>query len=188
MDPIDRFKADRELARSAKDPMANLCTVGNQSAEGTALRTLVLRDVDQDLAIFINATSPKWPSLQETASVLTYWPSTQIQYRMWVRTSFVDADFVAESWQLRPDAPKRMDWYYTKHRAQSSDVESRASLLDEALSLELPEPLVAPASARGLLLHPQMVERLDLTQDNGIHDRVRYKLNGTEWSSTTLVP
>ena len=188
MGPIDQFKTDRDLARAAKDPMANLCTVANTGAEGAELRTLVLRDVGEDLAIFINATSPKWSSLQDSASVLTYWPSVQIQYRLQVTTELVDPDFVAESWQLRPDAPKRMDWFYTNEQAQSTDISSRERLLEEALGLELPDPLVAPATARGLLLRPYKIERLDLTQDNGIHDRTLYQWSGNSWVATTLVP
>ena len=152
------------------------------------MRTLVLRDVGEDLAIFINATSPKWDTLDGGASVLTYWPSVQIQYRMQVRTEAVPADFVAESWQLRPNAPKRMDWFYTQVQAQSSDIATRDNLLDQALSLELPDPLVAPDTARGLLLLPFRIERLDLTQENGIHDRTLYQWSEDRWMETTLVP
>ena len=188
MGPIDQFKADRDAARAAKDPMANLCTVANVSADGAELRTLVLRDVGEDLAIFINSTSPKWAPLLEGASVMTYWPSVQIQYRLQVATEPVDADFVAESWQLRPDAPKRMDWFYTNQQAQSTDIGSRERLVEEALGLELPEPLIAPETARGLLLKPYRIERLDLTQDNGIHDRTRYQWSEDRWTGTTLVP
>ena len=188
MDPLDRFKADRNLARDAKDPMANLCTVASLDNENVELRTLVLRDVGADLAIFINATSPKWAKLQEGGSVLTYWPSVQIQYRLQVRTTPVPTDVVAESWQLRPDAPKRMDWFYTRQQSQSTDIGSRDRLLDEALGLDLPDPLVAPDTARGLLLRPYKIERLDLTQDNGIHDRTLYEESGDAWTTTTLVP
>ena len=119
---------------------------------------------------------------------MTYWPSVQIQYRLQVATEPVDADFVAESWQLRPDAPKRMDWFYTNQQAQSTDIGSRERLVEEALGLELPEPLIAPETARGLLLKPYRIERLDLTQDNGIHDRTRYQWSEDRWTSTTLVP
>ena len=120
--------------------------------------------------------------------MLTYWPSVQIQYRLQVRTTPVPTDVVAESWQLRPDAPKRMDWFYTRQQSQSTDIGSRDRLLDEALGLDLLDPLVAPDTARGLLLRPYKIERLDLTQDNGIHDRTLYEESGDAWTTTTLVP
>ena len=72
MNPLVTFKADRDRAREAGDPMANLCTVANLDGEGVVQqRTLVLRDVGEDLGIFVNATSPKWPHLQTRCSVLT---------------------------------------------------------------------------------------------------------------------
>jgi pyridoxine/pyridoxamine 5'-phosphate oxidase len=48
--------------------------------------------------------------------------------------------------------------------------------------------LVAPEGAKGLLLLPDVIERLDLTQSNGVHDRVRYHREGDRWQQRTLVP
>ncbi|NKC01029.1 MAG: hypothetical protein GKR90_21390 [Pseudomonadales bacterium] len=168
--------------------MANLCTVGHNGTATAEMRTLVLRDVGEDLAIFINSTSPKWSPLSHSVSVLTYWPSIQAQFRILANTSSVAEDFVADSWQLRPDPPKRMDWFYSTVKAQSSRIESREQLLEEVAAVELPDPLVAPQTARGLILSPYLIERLDLSQDNGIHDRMRYEKRGDTWVGTTLVP
>ena len=188
MDPIEQFKADRDRARAASDPMANLCTVGHNGDVSAELRTLVLRDVGRELAIFINATSPKWDLLSGTASILTFWPSVQIQYRLLANTAPIDADVVEESWLLRPDPPKRMDWFYTKHSAQSSPIADRATLLDELQNLRLSEPLVSPETARGLILNLKRVERLDLSMDNGVHDRRLFVRNNVGWNEQTLVP
>ena len=188
MDPLARFKADRDRARAQQDPMANLCTVGNQGEATTELRTLVLRDVGDELAIFINATSPKWSALQQNAGVLTYWPSIQVQYRMSVDTKHVAEAIVAESWQLRPDAPKQMDWFYTTVQSQSSAIGTREDLLAQTNAMTLKEPLVAPETAQGLILTPYKIERLDLTQENGIHDRTSYEFKDGAWTETTLVP
>ena len=188
-DPLRLFARDRQRAWDAQDPMAALCTVANVDADGAVQqRTLVLRDVDGSLAIFINATSPKWPAAQAVLSVHTYWPSVQVQYRLAVRTEPVDEQVVKDSWLLRPDAPKRMDWYYEQVATQSSAVASRDGLLAGLAGLTLPEPLVAPDNARGLILVPEQIERLDLTQENGVHDRVRYELGPQGWQAETLVP
>lgn len=189
MNPLDQFLHDLNLARAAADPMANLCTVANVDATGQVQqRTLVLRQVDGQLAIFINATSPKWPHLQNTASLLTYWPSVQVQYRIHATTSEVAAELVKESWQLRPDAPKHLDWFYSNQAPQSSDIGDRESLLSQLARQTLPTPLIAPDTAQGLLLHPTRVERLDLTQDNGVHQRTHAILVNDRWQQTTLVP
>ena len=189
MDPLETFHQERGDAFAAKDPMAPLSTVASVDASGVPqLRTLVLRDLDGRLALFINATSPKWESVSKACAVCTYWPSTQIQYRISATTEPVPAEIVAESWLLRPDAPKRMDWFYTQMTPQSSPIEGRDALLNSLQDLNLPDPLVAPDTARGLYLNPTSIERLDLTQANGVHDRTLYTLEAEEWRVSTLVP
>jgi pyridoxine/pyridoxamine 5'-phosphate oxidase len=80
-----------------------------------------------------------------------------------------------------------MDWLYQEH-PQGSQVKDRQTLLDLLDGTLLPEPLVAPEGAKGLLLLPDVIERLDLTQSNGVHDRVRYHRESDRWQQRTLVP
>ncbi|XOV84393.1 MAG: hypothetical protein ACFHXK_04600 [bacterium] len=189
MNPIKKFHEERAAAFAAEDPMAALCTVANVDGNGRAqLRTLVLRNVDDDLAVFINATSPKWSALQQSFAVQTYWPSIAIQYRLQVTSKPVAAQLVHESWQMRPDMPKRMDWLYQQHAQQSSPIESRQALITLLDGVRLPDPLVAPEHASGLILVPHEIERLDLNQANGVHDRSHFQLKDNQWTVTTLVP
>ena len=189
MDPLEQFHTDRAKAFEAKDPMAAVCTVGNiDSAGQVQIRTLVLRNVGDDLAIFVNATSPKWPALQDTFAVQTYWPSVAVQYRLQVSSTPVEAKLVHQSWQMRPDMPKRMDWLYQQIANQSSTIASRQALLSMLDGVSLPDPLVAPEHASGLCLVPYEIERLDLNQDNGVHDRSHYRLDAGQWTTATLVP
>ncbi|MEM7000984.1 MAG: hypothetical protein AAF529_09360 [Pseudomonadota bacterium] len=188
MDPIEQFYADRAEARAAQDPMAAVCCIANYDGEQVQQRTLVLRDVEGELAIFINATSPKWAALLDAFSLTTWWPSVQVQYRMQGTTSLLDSNLVAESWQLRPDNPKKMDWFYHLQKPQSSRIEDRDALLNAVAALPLPEPLVAPAEAQGLQLNIANVERLDLNQSNGIHDRRVFVRQSNAWQVSTLVP
>ena len=74
MDPIEQFYADRAEAQAAQDPMAAVCCVASYDGAQVQQRTLVLRDVEGELAIFINATSPKWATLQDAFSLTTWWP------------------------------------------------------------------------------------------------------------------
>jgi pyridoxine/pyridoxamine 5'-phosphate oxidase len=153
------------------------------------LRTLVLREFEARLALFVNATSPKWPSLREAPlGVLVWLPTLNLQYRLSCSTSPVPDAIVHESWHLRPEPPKRLDWFYTRVRPQGSPVESRDHLLALLAGLELPDPLTAPHTARGLFLHPHVIERLDLGQDNGVHDRRRYRLIDNRWEESVLIP
>jgi len=67
-----------------------------------------------------------------------------------------------------------MDGDDAKH-PQSSPGAGRSQLVAEVGSLDLPSPVVAPPSARGLYLAPLVIERLDLNQPDGIHDRRRWQ-------------
>ena len=147
----------------------------------------MLRDVAERLAVFVNATSPKFEHLSRV-SVVVWLPTLNVQYRLACGTEPVPAELVAESWQLRPDAPKHLDWLYTRVQAQGSPVDSREGLLEMLASLPLPEPLVAPDTARGVFLLPERIERLDLNQENGVHDRRRYTLGNPTWREEVLVP
>lgn len=187
-DPLALLAADRALARERQDPCAALCTLANVDANGLPqARTLVLRDVAGRLAIFVNATSPKFEHL-DRVSVVVWLPTLNVQYRLTCGTEPVPATLVAESWQLRPDAPKRLDWLYTRRHAQGAVIGSRERLLEVLASLPLPEPLVAPDTARGLFLLPESIERLDLSQENGVHDRRRYTPGNPSWREDVLVP
>lgn len=189
MDPVGLFNSDRSRAREAEDPMAHLCTIANVDPDGRPqMRTLVLREVDGQLAVFINATSPKWAHVQTHIVLHTYWPSVQVQYRMQASAEPVPQTLVHDSWHQRPDAPKKMDWFYEQHGVQSSAIGSRENLLAKLDAVQLPEPLQAPDNARGLLLHPLEIERLDLTQPNGVHDRQLFRFAESRWHQETLVP
>lgn len=187
--PLDLFQSDRARAREAGDPMAAVCVLATVAEDGKPeARTLVLRQVEDDLALFMHESSPKWRQLQNGGSINTYWPSIELQYRMQFTTVPIDPSVVAASWQYRRETPKRMDWFYDLKQPQSTPIASREQLqlgLDE---LSLPEPVTAPATARGLLIKPTQLERLDLNELSGLHDRRRYNLVGMQWQEVVLVP
>ena len=190
IDPLARFAEDRAFARAREDAWANLCAVATVTAAGEpTVRVLVLREVDDRLAIFVNATSPKVSEFarSHTVAAMTYLPSISVQYRLQCGLEQMAAASVHAAWQMRPAVPKRMDWLYGTH-PQSSPMPGRSALLDTLEGVPLPDPLVAPATAVGYLLDPISVERLDLSSDGGVHDRRRYARDGRSWAETVLVP
>lgn len=187
MDPLRLLQEDRVRARELNDPYAELCALATvDSSRNPQVRTLVLRDLDERLAVFINATSPKWPSMDYVAAVI-FLAALDIQYRLECRTEPVPSKTVKTSWQLRREMPKRLDWLY-EERPQSSPLERRAQLLTELAAAPVPNPLVAPDSARGLFLVPHRIERLDVNHDSGVHDRRLWSLTEGTWREQTLVP
>lgn len=185
-DPIALLAADRAAARDQQDGWAAVCALGTVNSEGDAeQRTLVLRDTHERLSLFFSATSPKWQELQSrpSANLLIYLPSTQVQYRLRVHWERIDDNVVRNSWQLRPNMPKKLDWFYQTH-AQSTVV-SRDHL-EASLAESEPTPEAAPDTAIGVYLNPIRIERLELS--SGVHQRDLFELTGTEWHHTTLVP
>jgi pyridoxine/pyridoxamine 5'-phosphate oxidase len=188
IDPLTLLAEDRTRARENGDPCAGLCTLANVDAHGLPqARTVILRDLDDRLAVFVNATSPKFAHLGHVVAVV-WLPSLNVQYRLACVTEPVPHDLVAESWQLRPEVPKHMDWLYTRVQGQSTPVASRATLLTMLASVELPDPLTAPSTASGFYLRPGTIDRLDLNQENGVHDRRRYTAGNPTWREEVLVP
>lgn len=190
-DPLALLAGDRQRAQELDDPCATLCTLASVDAAGhPQARTVVLRDLDGRLAIFGNDTSPKWRQIElsVTLAVVVWLPSVNVQYRLQCDTRPVPKPVVHQSWQLRPEAPKRLDWLYTRVQAQSSAIESRQALQDAVAGLTLREPLVAPRTAAGVYLEPIMVERLDLNVADGIHDRRGFRRQPDGWQTYTLVP
>ena len=191
MDPLTQLIHDRNAARAQNDPCANLCTTASVDSHGhPQARTLVLRDIEERLAVFGNETSPKWAEISANLpiAVVVWLPSLNLQYRLRCHTEAIPKHIVHDSWTLRPDAPKRMDWYYTTHQPQSSKLPDRETLLRQLQALSLPSPLVAPETASGLYLVPMIVDRLDLNQADGVHDRRHFELAGEVWVESILVP
>lgn len=181
------LRADRAAARHQDDPNANLCLLATVRAGEPQARTLVLRDIEDRLALFFNASSPKAQELgqSKTVAVLVHLPSVTVQYRLTCGLQAVPSSVVHHAWTRRPSTPKRLDWLYRRF-PQGSEMTSRERLVE--LLNEGSVPQAAPQSAIGYYLEPRTVERLHLGQPDGIHDRRRYELEGDSWTEAILVP
>jgi len=186
-DPLARFALDRSAARNLDDGWAALCTLGTVNAQGDAeQRTLVLREHQSRLALFFSAHAPKWQELQArpTCSLQVYMPSIQVQYRIRAGWEIIAPKEVHESWLLRPDVPKKLDWIYERH-AQSSPIDRNELLLELGEGQEVPDR--APASAMGVCLDPVRLERLQLT--GHVHERECWEKDAQQqWQHQHLMP
>ncbi|MBX3705901.1 MAG: pyridoxamine 5'-phosphate oxidase family protein [Pseudomonadales bacterium] len=190
-DPLERLRADRARAFEVGDPCAGLCTVASVDAAGhPAARTLVLRELEGRFAVFTNRTSPKWTQFERSATVavVVWLPMLNLQYRLQCTTHPVPDALVHASWLLRPDVPKRLDWFYTTAASQGTVIADRRALLDGLAGVSLPEPLTAPPTAAGRYLEPHSIDRLDLAQPDGVHDRRHFEWRGNDWVETVRVP
>lgn len=187
-DPLALLAADRARATAAADPFASLCVLATAAGGRASARTLVLRDIDGTLAIFTNASSPKWQELHAGVEpeLLVYLPSCRVQYRLRGRLLAIDTATMHAHWQRRPEWGRRLDGIY-ETRAQSSALDSDAFI--DALRAAPPAlPDTMPAGVRGLRLDAHEVERLLLDDARPPHDRRRWQRTAGAWQAVRLLP
>jgi pyridoxamine 5'-phosphate oxidase len=194
MDPIARIKTERQEARNQDDPNADLCFLALSESEKPSVRTLVLRDVSNDgFTLFINKTSPKWSIIQTNnkAEMLIWYSTSQTQYRIYGLIEEIPPSIIEHNWHRRPPESKYIDYSYESLGSQSSQINSMDDLTGHIKELKEAHPeeeMVKPESAAGIVLRPQVIEMLDLSTPNRIHDRRRFDLVDGKWQCTQLIP
>jgi pyridoxamine 5'-phosphate oxidase len=194
-DPISLVVADRERARSAGDPMTDLCVLATAgSADGApGVRPIVLRDVGpQGIGLLISRTSPKWEPLAAGHSeLLLLWLTIRRQYRVHGALAPMPAELVERYWSQKALESRLLDLYYATYGAQSTVVASRERFLEgiEALRQRYPtaEAVTRPDLLRGVYLVPDRIEAWRGSPDR-LHDRRRFVRDASGWREETLIP
>lgn len=188
-DPLVLLSQDRSEAGRTNDPLVDRCVLGTVDRNGhPALRTLVLREIDERLALFYSRSSTKHVELLNNglcASVLVFLPSIGVQYRIESRFEDIPRSVIEEHWQLKPDAAKRMDSIYERH-PQSTVIEDFAAF--ETLFAATVPPRKSPQNGCGVFIVPEVIERLELRTDPHMHDRKLYTRKDDGWRVQHLVP
>ena len=193
-DPIALIVEDRERARAAGDPFADLCVLATaQDGGAPGVRPIVLRDVGpQGIGLLISSTSPKWAPLQSGHyELLLPWLTIRRQYRVRGTVSPMPETLVQTYWNQKVHESRLLDLYYATHGAQSTPVASRARFLEgiDALRHQYPsaDAVPRPELLRGVYLVPHRVEVWRGSPDR-LHDRHRFARDGAGWREETLVP
>ena len=191
MNPLDIFFLDQARARELRDPTAPLCVfITKESDDYPTGRTLVLRNIEGQLGVFINKSSPKWNQKEAGISLQTYWPSVEIQYRIKASCVVLDPKLIKQSWKQRPETPKKLDWFYQRAKPQSANLEPEEAInfAKKLKELILPDQFEAPDLAAGLLLEPFEFEKLELRSGDLPHNREKFVLMQGYWRHYSLVP
>ncbi len=192
-DPLSGLREDRARAREYGDANSELCWLATIDASGLPrVRALVLRDVEEGLALFINATSAKGADLtrEPRCQIATWYPSLQRQWRLTVQTEPLSRTLLTSHWQRRPRSSQVMDHLYGDGFPQSTPLDDPARLrsahdaLDAALGSD-PSP---PADALALKLEILGAECLQIHPADRLHDRWEYVQDGSGWTRRALVP
>lgn len=192
-DPVVAILEDRASAREAGDRNADLCWLATIDETGAPrVRTLVLRELAGDLALFVNASSPKWHHLGAGARVelAAWYPTLARQWRISAALRELDRETLALHWQQRPHTAKVLDHVYDSGIAQSSVVDDHDSVVQAhgALAASLTDQPPTASSARGLILEPLSIERLQIRPADALHERQRWSLRDGRWRHETLMP
>lgn len=188
-DPLELLLQDRSKARRSNDPLVDRCVLGTVDRLGhAALRTLVLREIDNRIALFYNQTSTKHVELTNhghRGSILIFLPSIGVQYRLKSRFEKISKSVIEHHWQLKPDAAKRMDSIYERH-PQSTVIDDFDAF--ETLFKATAPPRKSTPNGIGVFVVPELIERLELHDDPRMHDRKVFVREDDDWRVYRLVP
>lgn len=186
--PIEHLQRSRARARELRDPCVDRCFLATVSSDGCPrVRTLVLRDVNDQLAIFCNLTSPKIEEIEGTGTVefVLWLQSIETQIRTCARVTPIDHEIIAQQWHNKPELGKKLDHLYERY-PQSGVIESREMLLRELAVDSLPDGVASTIG--GYFLNPIAMEFLDLAAEDGVHRRIKYVKHGNTWELNELMP
>lgn len=192
-DPSSGLRADRARARELGDGNAELCWLATIGADGLPrVRALVLREVEEGFALFMNATSAKGGHLarEPRCQIATWFPTLQRQWRLAVRTEPLSRGLLTSHWRRRPRSSQVMDHLYAAGFPQSTPLADASALrrAHDALDAKLGADPPPPAEALALKLTILGAECLQIHPADRLHDRWEYVLDGAEWTRRALVP
>jgi pyridoxamine 5'-phosphate oxidase len=190
-DPLRQLAAWLEAARGAGEPMPEAMTIATATADGVpAARMVVLRGLARGLAFFTDLTSDKAAELAanpQAAAVLHWLRPVHRQVRVAGPVEPVSEQEADEYWRTRPAAARRN----AAASYQSSVIASLAALRTRVQDMQPREPadpdLPRPPRWGGFRVRPDRVEFWQESPD-GLHDRIRYRRTGSDWTTERLAP
>jgi pyridoxamine 5'-phosphate oxidase len=193
-DPIAEIVTERERARAAGDPLADVCILATtDTGQAPGVRPLVLRDVGpQGVGLLVSATSPKWEPLRGGRyECLLLWPTVRRQYRVRGSLTPMSQTLVEQYWRQKVHESRLLDVYYDAVQPQSAVVASREAFRSAIDALRAKHPTAdavpRPALLRGVYLAPARIEAWHGSPDR-LHDRRLYTRRGDGWRVEVLVP
>ena len=186
-DPLRQLAAWLAAARQAGEPMPEAMTIATATADGIpAARIVILRGLQRGLAFFTDLTSDKGAELAanpQAAAVLHWLGPVHRQVRAAGPVEPVSAKEADEYWRTRPAATRRN----AAASYQSSVIAGQAALQARVKDLQLQTDLSRPERWGGFRMLPDRVEFWQESPD-GLHDRIRYRRAGDDWTTERLSP
>ncbi len=189
-DPIEQFRVWFDQAVNLDIELANAVTLATVNAEGVpSARVVLLKHFDRDgFSFYTNYLSAKAKDLETNprAELSFWWRELARQVRISGSVSRVDAASSDKYFASRP----RESNLSAMASKQSSVVSGRGELearVEQLRAANEGKELVRPETWGGYCLAPVTIEFWQ-GRENRLHDRIRYRSVGGEWSIDRLSP
>jgi pyridoxamine 5'-phosphate oxidase len=188
-DPLRQFAAWFAEAQAAglRVPDAVALATSTREGEPSARMVLLKEFGDRGFVFYSNYESRKGRELDANprAALLFYWDPLRRQVRIEGEVARLFEEESNAYFVTRPLGARLSAWA----SRQSDPVESRQALEDavEELRGHVGEELDAPPYWGGYLLRPSVFEFWQ-HRDDRLHDRLRYRRDGTAWVRDRLAP
>jgi pyridoxamine 5'-phosphate oxidase len=176
-------------ARAAGETLPEAMALATTRSDGSpAVRMVLVRGMEPGLVFFTDCDSEKGDELRHDAraAVVFHWHlPLHRQVRVSGATSRVSDAEADRYWLTRPPAARRTA--AASHQSQvitgREEIEQRVAELEQLYG----DDLQRPTRWGGYRLQPQVVEFWQEGADR-LHDRLRYRLVGTDWECEWLSP
>jgi pyridoxamine 5'-phosphate oxidase len=191
LDPLRQLSAWLDEARMAGQPMPEAMTIATATSDGVpSARLVVLRGLRGGLVFFTDCDSDKGAELAanpQAAAVLHWLAPVHRQVRAAGPAERVSNEEADEYWSSRAPAAR----FIAAASRQSSVLASRTVLEEQTRDIARRHPdgtgLPRPPRWGGFRVVPSRVEFWQESPD-GLHDRIRYRPQGTGWIAERLSP
>ena len=190
-DPLRQLSMWQDAARAAGQPMPEAMTIASATSDAVpSARLVMLRGLQRGLVFFTDCESDKGADLAanpRAAAVLHWLVPAHRQVRVAGPVERVSADEADEYWSTRAPAARLSAAAWHQSRVVASRAVLEMQVQDMLRHHSGGAGVPRPQRWGGFRVLPSRVEFWQESPD-GLHDRIRYRREGSSWMIERLSP